>query len=194
MPSLSARLRDATREEHVAAETAFALDVRLAGREAYAGMLTDLRGFYVPAEAAVAAVAGWSRLTPSIEIRSRSRAALLDRDLKDLGIAVPCDGAQALPPALPSLAHGLGSLYVLEGSALGGRVVARRARAAMGDDLPVAFFSSAGRHDLGADWRALTAALDAFGVGRVAARRAVVDAASATFTALTAWLAEGRAR
>lgn len=188
-PTLSLHLSESTREEHVAVEAAFALDTRLAGRDAYAGLLAGLRGFYAPVEAALAAVAGWSSLTPPIDVGSRRRLALLDADSKRLGIGVPRDGAVAAPPALKSLAHGLGCLYVVEGSALGGRIVARRARATLGDDLPVAFFSSAGRDDLMADWRRLQAALDAFGAGHPAAAGfCAVTAARATFNALREWL------
>lgn len=77
---------------------------------------------------------------------------------------------------------------MLDGSALGGRIVARRARQALGEDVPVAFLASAGRVDLGADWRALQAALDAFGANDAPARHAAVAAARDAFDTLGAWL------
>jgi heme oxygenase len=195
-PGLSSQLREATRAAHVAVEAAFALDARLAaGRDAYGGLLLDLRGFYGPVEAALVAAPGWARLAPRLDVRSRCRVGLIDEDLRRLGLAgAPC-ARMAGVPALGSLARGLGCLYVLEGSALGGRIVARRAREALGEDLPVAFFSSRGGEQLAADWRALQRSLDAFGARRGAvARRVAVSAARETFGALGGWLTRGPAR
>jgi heme oxygenase len=193
---LSALLRDRTGAAHVSAEAAFALDARLASRCAYAALLAGLRGFYAPVEAALASVAGWERLAPSLSVEARCRTALLDEDLRRLraeprsaGAEPPRAGRVMEAPRLDSLAQGLGCLYVLEGSALGGRIVAREARAALGDELPLAFFTSAGRGDLGGDWRSLRAALDRFGAAEGApARAAAVATALWTFDALGAWL------
>ncbi len=183
--ALSAQLREQTRAAHVAAEESFALEARLASREAYADLLVALRGFYAPVEAALVAAEGWERLTPLLGVDNRCRAAWIDEDLAHLGRDVQGSPSELTPPVLGSLAQALGCLYVLEGSALGGRVIARLARRALGEDLPVAFFSSAGRTDLGADWRALQSALDAFGTEHPPVRGAVVAAAEHTFRALT---------
>lgn len=194
---LSTQLRERTRVEHSNVERSFALDRRLVDRETYGALLTTLRSFYAPVEDALCALTGWDRLTPAIDIGSRRRASLLDEDLGRLGVvatAADLGGTPAPAHELPeldrlALAGGLGCLYVLEGSALGGRIVARRARAALGGQLPVAFFSSAGRADPGADWRSLQASLDAFGsLHGAAAGRQAVAAARQTFASLGASL------
>ena len=78
---------------------------------------------------------------------------------------------------------------MLEGSAQGGRIIARRARAALGEGLPVTFFTSACRENPRRDWRDLQTALDAFGAAAGEdARDAVVLGAEHTFAALGAWL------
>lgn len=190
-PTLSAQLRDGTRKEHVAVEAAFALDSKLGSCEAYGGLLLALRGFYRPVESALGAVQGWKELTPSIDIAARRRADLLDEDLDSLRIEIPAGRAGTPAPglALGSLAGGLGCLYVLEGSALGGRVVARRARAALGERLPVAFFSSAGRENLRRDWRALQGALDGFPACQgPTSSSEVIASAKQTFAALGLWM------
>jgi heme oxygenase len=163
--SLSVELRERTREAHVAAEAAFALDARLVDLRAYGELLIVLRGFYGQAEVALGAVEGWSQLTPPIDVRSRRRAALLDDDLRRLGIAASTwlPGPPPFVPILGDLAAALGCLYVLEGSTLGGQSVARRARLALGEQLPVRFFAGSGRGEVGPRWRCLQAALDAFG-------------------------------
>lgn len=56
-------------------------------------------------------------------LRSRSRRDFLARDLHALGIAVPARSV-ALPP-MAGEAAAWGSLYVMEGSALGGQVITR---------------------------------------------------------------------
>ena len=181
---LAVVLRAQTAAAHAAAEDAFALDTRLASRGSYGALLALLSGFYRPLEAALAALPGWDRLTPAVDLPARSRAALIDDDLQALGLTIP---VQALrhQPVLDSLAQGLGCLYVLEGSALGGRIVARQASAALGTDLPVSFFANPAGPPLGARWQALQATLDAYGhaAGETACAAAVL-AAQQTFAAL----------
>jgi heme oxygenase len=184
--TLSAQLRTSSRSAHIAVEEAFDLDVRLADLRTYAHLLGVLRDVYGAAEDALGMLDGWESLTPSIDPRSRRRAALLDRDLDELGVRA---GDRAPWPVstgeLGSLAAGLGCLYVLEGSTLGGRIVAQRARRVLGRQVPVAFFSSAGRQHLGADWSSLLAALDSFGAEHgVNDRRRAVGAACETFRVL----------
>ena len=201
--TLSAALRRQTAAAHLQVEDAFALPTRLSSRDSYAVLLQALREFYLPLEAALAGLSGWDQLTPRIDPASRRRAAQLDDDLRDLGdlgdlgnlgnlsdlgtdVAGSGPTGQPALPRLRTLSDGLGCLYVLEGSALGGQIVARQARAALGSDLPVAFFASAHRNQLGADWKALQRALD--GHGQTHDPEDVISAAEATFTAMGSWL------
>lgn len=185
---LSVQLRESTSAAHAAVEAAFALERRLASRDAYNDLLIALRGFYQPVEAALMMVPGWEQLSPPVDVRARCRATLLDNDLGRIDWDARGPARVLMPLPLGTLAQALGCLYVLEGSALGGRIVARQVQQMLGDKVPTAFFSSTSRVDLGADWRALQAALDAFGGGDAPTRRAVVTAAQATFEALSAWL------
>lgn len=183
MTPLSAHLRTATTQAHVDVELAFDLDARLASRQAYAALLARLHGFYGPVEQALEA---WTGRLAGVDVAARRRAALLDDDLAALGVTAP--RWAVAPPDLVSAGHALGCLYVLEGSALGGRLVLRAARERLGDDLPVAFFGSVGREHLGADWRALKAALDRHGAEHGAAE--VTAGALQTFAAMSGWLRE----
>jgi heme oxygenase (biliverdin-IX-beta and delta-forming) len=66
-----------------------------------------------------------------VDLRSiGSRRDWLVADLNALGMALPA--AQSLGFNLPTSAHGLGCLYVLEGSALGGRVISKRVEQELG--------------------------------------------------------------
>ena len=169
-PALSGLLRRKTRSLHVAVDDAYALDRRLASRTEYARLLWALRAFYPAVEAGLADVAGWQTLSPPIDLHSRLRGELIDADLLSLGeIAIDRPTGPDRPIVELTLAGALGRLYVLEGSALGGRIIAGRARANLGEDLPISFFASAGRTNLTSDWRELRAALDAFGAGQTEA-------------------------
>ncbi|GAA0671222.1 heme oxygenase [Sphingomonas insulae] len=110
----------------------------------------------------------------------RPRSALLARDLAALGLAMPVPLALALTDG-PAL---WGALYVIEGSRLGGQLLARSVPAA----LPSAYLSA--RH-LPGEWRALLAAIEARAAASDDAwRDAAVAGARATF-ALYARAAEG---
>lgn len=212
---LSVLLRHDTRTVHVSTEAAFAVDEWLADRVAYAALLTLLQGFHRAAESALGGLVGWDELTPGIDLASRRRAFRIDQDLAALGRPAADPGAgpesgaaanaaatvtratrpaPAEPMLLASLAEGLGCLYVVEGSSLGGRVIAERARAALGPGLPTAFFADPDRR-IGQEWRALRATLDSFGAGtNAAAGQTVIDAARRTFAAFAIVLAGGRSR
>ncbi len=123
--------------------------------------------------------------------RARSRHAFLRQDLQALSAHLPSrretpreDGA-AMALALPDQAAALGSMYVLEGSALGGQVIARALRQAHGLDAEqaVRYFSGHGA-ETGRLWREfrdlLSLELDDDPAGTQRACRAAVD----TFDAL----------
>lgn len=126
------RLRAATSKDHEALDAlASAFDFETAS--GYSGFLSASAAALFPLELALerAGVEDWLRDWPL-----RTRRAALARDLAALGASVPV----AKPEATPSRAFGAGLLYVLEGSRLGARVLARRVREAE-PDLPVAYLT-----------------------------------------------------
>lgn len=145
--SVSARdaLRTATADDHARVDRLFGR-LRLDRRDEYVGFLRAQAMAYLPAEAAVERAAPTALLPDWPE---RRRAALLRDDLDRLGVTRPAEGRA---PSLASPAAVLGAVYVLEGSRLGGRLLAR--------SVPAHFprrFLTAGEPRL---WRALVAALD----------------------------------
>lgn len=120
-------------------------------------------------------------LRPWFVARCRGRLATRDREALHLP---PAHVDLALDLRGPSAA--LGSMYVLEGAALGGQVIARRVAAqfGLGPEHGAAFFNGWGSRT-GAMWREFQQVLerhDAEGGDRPAARAAAAD----TFEALTA--------
>lgn len=147
-------------------------------RAAYTALLGRLYGFYRPFEAT-------ARITPE-------RTRWLEIDLAALGVAA--SSREALPrcDAFRPRAgrnHLLGARYVVEGSALGGRAMARQLDLLLGAAAADGrrFFSGHGAAT-GAVWRDYLALLAI--VPRPEQTRAViVNSASATFAIFERWLA-----
>lgn len=180
-PSALATLRQATRERHHRIDGL--MDLRRFGqRDHYARVLQLFDAFLAPWEAAVAAAlpaaAGpW--------LRQRSRRPFLRQDLHALGIAALPWRAPGLSFATPAAAWG--SLYVIEGSALGGQVITRTlARAGVRPDHGGAYFHGWG-DATGPMWAEFRARLESElpDPARVAA---ACGAACLTFDALSALL------
>lgn len=152
-------------------------------RAGYAALLRRLLGFHDPVEAALTAPLA-ARLAPW----TWQRAHLLRADLAAVGFAGP-DRAlpRIVPPARLGEAAALGSLYVIEGSTLGGRHLARQLDAVLGTG------TAAGRSFLQAGgtagrlrWGAFCAELDAVGADP-ACLAAMIDAANDTFALYELW-------
>ncbi|QIK96335.1 biliverdin-producing heme oxygenase [Sphingomonas sp. HDW15A] len=140
------QLRAATRAAHDRVDAYFA-GFDLADQRQYGEFLLAHAAAFLPAEQAIAD-AGGSNLPGFHQHR---RSAALRQDLANLGLDSPSTGS--IPP-LRSFPEVLGGAYVLEGSRLGGAVLARQVAAG----LPRRFLAAptpAGH------WRAFIAYLDA---------------------------------
>jgi heme oxygenase len=181
--AMLAHLRSVTRPAHDALEGALGLlDERL-DLGAYRSILQRFHGFWRLWEPHVAAL-----LQDEAMVAPRRRLHLLDADLAVLGLS--SEGRAALPPCpLPELhdaAAALGSLYVMEGSTLGGRVIQRNVGRRLGLDgaSGCSYFSGYGERT-GMMWRSFLARLDREPMSQ-AGRIGV--GATATFERLAWWL------
>lgn len=154
-------LRAATRGAHDRVDALFSgFDLARAGD--YRRFLAAQAVAFLPAEAALDA-AGAGELFPGWN--DARRAPLLTADLAELGLAAPVGAA----PAVGSPAAIAGAVYVLEGSRLGGALLARRVAAG----LPRRFLSAS--QPAGA-WRAFLARLEQLLTTDVERREAVASA------------------
>ncbi|QJU57567.1 biliverdin-producing heme oxygenase [Sphingomonas sp. AP4-R1] len=156
------KVRAATAADHDAVDAAFG-EVDLGDRASYGRFLTA-HALALPAvEQALAGVAALPALRP--------RAPLIAGDLRGLGLDVPSPLAF---PAPASDAAAFGMAYVIEGSRLGGGMLAKR----VGRDLPTAYLSAT---HLAGEWRGFLSALDQAAegedwiAGMIAAARATFD-------------------
>ena len=183
------RLREETRAAHDAIERVFDWEGRLATREGYRALLGRLHGFHAVWEPAAAAL-----LNDPALFEPRRKAHLLARDLVHLRLApeavarLPRPGGDAAPRTRE---EALGGLYVLEGSTLGGQVIARHLLRALavGPATGGAYYAAYGEA-VGPMWRAVRARLLAEAADAATAD-AVVAAAGRTFESMRAWLAAG---
>ncbi|CAH2598676.1 bacteriophytochrome heme oxygenase BphO [Rhodovastum atsumiense] len=185
---LQARLRRATAPVHAELERLLGLPASVRDIDDYACCLRAHLGLHEPLEAALARFGDWD--AAGIDLPARRRAAALTVDLRALGhdpAQVTRAPVEALP-VLPTFHEALGALYVLEGSTLGGRVIARDLRQRLGPDIAAALAFFDGRGDAaGSAWRGFCAALNAHGAAHPDAARRVVTGAQRSFAAYVSW-------
>ncbi len=154
----------------------------------YGDILAAFYGFYAPMEREV--LSGHAQVLMGFGLGRRQRAPWLRRDLRAVGYGDGEIDRLALSDDLPAISSPvalLGCLYVLDGAALGGRVISRRLRRTLGPEAEagLAFFTSDGAHVAG-NWRRLVAVIEA-NTGCEAERREAVLGAAATFACFKRW-------
>jgi heme oxygenase len=180
------RLRQATEIQHRRVEQDLDLLRPAFTRHDYAALLRRFYGFHQSWEPVVA-----SRLEPELPgfFAPRRKLQYLEADLRYLGCETEdllrIRACPELPP-LDSLGSVLGSLYVIEGSSLGGRILTRHfaGHLGVGPDAGCRFFSGYGERT-GLMWSAF---------GELAASRPpaenddMLNGAISTFELLGEWL------
>jgi len=178
------RLRAETRQAHDHIERVVDLKARASSLTAYRQLLARFYGFHAVWEAEARAIIA----DPDL-LEGRTRTPLLVRDLAALGAGeaeIRC--LPLSPPVLraPRLAEALGAMYVVEGSTLGGTLIAKHVERTLGlgPGNGCAYFRSHGA-DVAAMWRDFRARLLALSMPL--AHDEVVAAAQRTFAHLSAW-------
>lgn len=187
--TMHARLRAETASDHEMAESAVDLLGATLSRESYRATVALLYGFQAPIEAALAETAA----EVGCGLALRPRAHELARDLSALGLSAA--DVDALPrcavlPVFERREHVVGSLYVIEGSRLGGRIVARALIDRLGIDAATGGAYFHGDGDVGARWREVLAWLER--EAEVCLADQVIAAARDTFATLNRWARQRR--
>ncbi len=174
------RLRAATAEAHQELEACLDMVREAADRTGRRTLVARFYALHLGAERALAPLlAGY----PGLEFDARRRSPWLAADLAELGL-----DPRKIPPcriASPaSTAEALGFFYVLEGSTLGGKVIAK-AMAAKGADMRGLGFLTPYGEETGGRWRDFMALLEAAGPR---AGDAIVRGGMNGFAAARRWL------
>jgi heme oxygenase (biliverdin-IX-beta and delta-forming) len=180
--TLPARLRAATADAHASIERTFDLFSMLSSHNSYRTTLIAFHGFFAVVEPRLEAT-----LTDPAFYPTRRKLPLLQADLLALGLQA--EDVARLPhcpwsPAICNRHEAMGTLYVLEGATLGGAIISRMALNRLGPGTPTSYFGAHGTRR-GRMWSALKGRL--LEVQGPEDRRAI-QAASACFRALEAWL------
>ena len=181
---MRARLRAATYQSHQQLESRLALGSGVWTTPRYCELLSAMLGIYRPLERQLTAL-NWHG--SGIAIAERCKASWICADLAYFGYttSVPqCDFA----PSAPTVEDGLGILYVLEGSTLGGQLILRELQPQLNisPEFGGRFFSSYGKQ-ISSMWRQYIEALDRYATVPQAAdtiERSAID----TFRAFDRWL------
>ena len=197
-PTLGAQLRTGTAALHEHIENLLRLPHAIRTRDEYSELLGHFLGFYEPLGALLSDA---SKTHPSCserpELPPADHAARLDADLAVLGAdawRLP-RAVSAQLPSLPSFAHVVGAHYVLEGAALGGRIILRDIGMRIGGQIAGAtqFFEGRARN-MGFGWTEFRAAIDDFGAEQPQSRAGALAGAKGTFQAMIAWFETASAR
>ena len=182
---LSTMLRTRTACLHKQIEVQLGLPFAIQTLDDYRVWLSRFLGLYGPLEQALAGFTEWhdhGLTLPNHSFR-------LGADLGAIGVdpAGVLQAPPALVPRLTSFAQALGAVYVLEGSALGGRVILRDINARVGTEITGAtrFFGGGAATDQ--TWQSFKTALDGFGHAFPGLRSDVISGAEGVFRAISAW-------
>jgi len=188
-------LREHTRPHHQAIEQNRLLSevVRpTLTRDVYVEVLARFYGFMKPLEHE------WLRHGTEAGLgaflKNRMKTGLLEHDLAQMG--VPADALCRMPqctelPSSDGLARCLGILYVIEGSTLGGQMIAAAVKKSLGVDSGSggAYFAGYGA-STGTMWKETCRVLEEYGQDTDTARAETVAAAAETFDTLHRWFQE----
>ena len=157
--------------------------------QSYRLILTLFYGYFHPLEQKLDAIAGIRLYLTDYETRRKS--SLLLSDIQALSKQSIADAPLPLCPDLPPVsdeAQAFGCLYVMEGSTLGGKFIARQLRDQLGltASSGAAFFNGYGE-ETGLRWKKFQHALQAFSE-KSGQQEAIIQSANQTFEKLYCWV------
>lgn len=188
--SILTLLKTETKTFHDAIESRVALKQRLRDVPSYAQLLGRFFGFHVPLENTLTRIIGYE--TVGLALQPRLKSGRLCADLAVLRVEAECLPMCTKLPEIRHLGDALGSLYVLEGSTLGGQFIRREVEKhlLLTAEHGCSYFSSYGA-GVGRMWKSFQESLVRYATTPEAATT-LVQAACETFQKLNDWFAEER--
>ena len=119
------------------------------------------------------------------DIKRRSRADALLQDMEAAGIPLPAPEICRDLPVIDTYGKALGALYVMEGSTLGGRIIAEILARQLGSAKCLSYFSSYGNETAGM-WQSFKDLLD--GPATLAFKEDILSSAVSTFLTFKTWI------
>lgn len=181
-------IRKTTTSLHAQVEREVDIETGIVSLDAYTHKLCQFLGLFQCLERQILAVPDLSRWLPDISHRQRVPALL--RDLRALGASSSFPESPANLTPVRTVADAFGCLYVLEGSTLGGQIIARKLESSLGltSEHGCSFFSGADRN-VAEKWLRFRESIQAFADSDAVHPPAIVAAAVRTFEVFIAWFA-----
>jgi heme oxygenase len=180
---LSLALQESTEEIHKQAEKKMISELKqIQSPSNYARLLNWMYGFYQPMEDKISA---WLTENVFPDMEKRRRAANILRDIQAIGQTLPYPDICRDLPTINSFAEALGAMYVLEGSTLGGRVIAKMLSRQLGSTDGLSFFNAYGM-ETGGMWLTFKSFLDRPFLEDE--RRQILSTAKDTFLKFKTWI------
>ncbi|MBX7249044.1 MAG: biliverdin-producing heme oxygenase [Caulobacteraceae bacterium] len=179
-------IREETAGDHARLEGRLDIFTRLASPEGRGDLMQRFWGLYAGLEDRLAE---WLEPVAGLDYAARRKLPALDRDLAALGLR-PDPARRLPPPKFSGAVEAMGFQYVLEGSTLGGKAIARRVQSLGLSGIGLSFFDVYGS-DTGNRWRDFRVLLE---------RACAPDPAGAArgakrgFGLVEAWLCDGMVR
>jgi heme oxygenase len=177
-------LKESTSAAHAKAEALLLPKLNsLRTYDDYAVILKMFYGYFHPVEKQIAKYITADMLS---DIHERRSSASTISDLKSIGYPAEHLAVADQLPQTNSVAGALGAMYVLEGSTLGGRVIAKmqmRQCPGMFNEANLTFFNGYGE-DSGKKWMSFLSLVDHY----ADESDLIINAANETFNCLTRWM------
>ena len=152
--------------------------------EDYAAILQSFHGYYLPVEQAIQ-----QHISPAIlpDIEKRRNAMMVVNDLRFLGMKADQNFCNELPQ-ISNSAQAFGALYVLEGSTLGGKMIAKMLAKNKAVCIPTGAlkFFNGYKEETGKMWTAFLKVLN-----QQTDVDTIVESANQTFFHLKKWMQQG---
>ncbi|HEX8313207.1 MAG TPA: biliverdin-producing heme oxygenase [Chthoniobacteraceae bacterium] len=181
------KLRSQTAAAHAVLESELDIAATIADAARYRRVLEKFLGFHSTAESRWSALPSWP--IAGYDPREPRKSEWLRADLLTLGLTPDAVDELARPVApvpVDDIATAFGCAYVLEGSALGGRQIARMLAPFPATERPRRFFTSNGA-DVTARWKTFREALEQFAATGEANEK-IIEGAEGTFRSFRQWL------
>jgi heme oxygenase (biliverdin-IX-beta and delta-forming) len=185
---LTAYLKRETAELHRRVEAEISIAQHLRSTTSYGDLLDTLYGIHRPFEELLRSrIEVFKTLIPDVE--ERFKLHLLEADMAFVGRAV---GPRVIPicslDELSTIPEMIGAFYVLEGSTIGGNMIATAVRESLGYSAGngTSFYSSYGK-DIGRKWNYFKKSLDAVEHDKGFCREEVLGGATRMFLIFASW-------
>ncbi len=156
--------------------------------QSYTHILRKFYGFFQPLESAIHQLPTLEHYLPDLPVRRKSGSILQDlRAIHQENMALAAIPLCSDVPRITQVSEGLGALYVMEGSTLGGKIISKIVYETLGytPEHGISFFNGYGTQT-GPKWKAFQEALVRF-TASTGQEEEVVQAAIQTFQKLENW-------